>query len=1105
MSTSIDRWLADHGLEALSATMHANDIELDVLPQLSDHDLAELGISLGNRKRLLKAIAATSTDHDLDQPRPGPLNERRQVTVLFADMVGFTTLSEQLDPEETHRLLTSYFEIVDRIVMSFGGSIDKHIGDAVMAVFGAPKSHGNDAERAVRAANAIHEGLSKFRPRLAAHIGVAGGEVLASRTGSQDHAEYTVTGPSVNLASRLQGVADAGETLISEVVYQAIATTAVCEARGEIQVKGLSDPVKVWCLKRIADKREVTDDQIFVGRKNELQQAYALLEGIRTNGQGGVLYIRGEAGIGKTRFADQIEKRALALGLTCHTGLVLDFGVVQGEDALTLIMRSLCSVSGRPNDDRLSMVVEGLVDQAAIAQSDKVHTFVVLGAPPPTELKPIFDAMDNEARTSGRLRVMASLLRHAAAFSPILLRVEDVHWADESTLQALAMLAGETSERPVILVMTSRVEGDRVDHSWRASVRDFSFSILDLGPLRKDDVLVLASQYLSGNDSFTQRCIARAAGNPLFLEHLLRGKESDAVPGSIQSIVQARLDQLGEVDGNALRAASVLGQRFSLSAVRAIVGSTAYACTRLVEQRLVRPEGEDYLFSHALIRDGVYQSIVADRRKELHQAAARWFANRDLGLHAWHLGMAGHSTAPLAYLNAAQAQAGAHRYDTVIELCTSGLALRPARETAFCLLALLGEAHIEANAAATSIETFEKALEIAEGSNERARALIGLTAGMRVVDRFGDAVDRINQALELATGDEDHLLLAKSYFLKGNLEWAKGNYGGCITNHQASLTHAKAAGSIELEVQALGGLGDANYLRGRMLTANQYFVQCVKGADESGLGRIYAANRPMLAWCAIYRGKLDETWEQALEAREVARAISHKRAEIIALNALVMIARERGDISSIFDYTESGQALTKELGSPRFQAMVLLCRSWAYLIEGSNDKARECLHAALDLAKDAMIFIGPWIMGGLALAAESPRERKLWIERGLEILQRGAVSHNYFFFHSDVINACLNDADWNGMELHADMLARYTADEPLPWSNFMVERARWAIRTKGKGSDQEMQSAGKRLLKQGREMGLKRSLDVFLDRPSSTPISSDGLLRASDDPRTVRN
>ena len=142
-------------------------------------------------------------------------------------------------------------------------------------------------------------------------------------------------------------------------------------------------------------------------------------------------------------------------------------------------------------------------------------------------------------------------------------------------------------------------------------------------------------------------------------------------------------------------------------------------------------------------------------------------------------------------------------------------------------------------------------------------------------------------------------------------------------------------------------------------------------------------------------------------------------------------------------------------------------------------------------------------MGGLALAADSPQERRPWIESGLEILQKGAVSHNYFFFHSDVINACLNDADWNGVELHADMLARYTANESLPWSNFMVERARWAIRTTEEGDDQEIQAAGKRLLNQGREMGLKRSVDIFLEWPGN-PRSNDGLLRANDDQRAAR-
>ena len=255
-------------------------------------------------------------------------------------------------------------------------------------------------------------------------------------------------------------------------------------------------------------------------------------------------------------------------------------------------------------------------------------------------------------------------------------------------------------------------------------------------------------------------------------------------------------------------------------------------------------------------------------------------------------------------------------------------------------------------------------------------------------------------------------MLANGYFLKGNLEWAKGNYNGCITNHQAALEHARAAHSVELEVQALGGLGDANYLRGRMITANQHFVLCAKGADEARLGRVAAANRPMLAWCAIYNGEFNNAWERAIVAREEARSISHSRAEIIALNALVLIAAERGDLSSIFSYTDAGLALARKLGSKRFQAMILLLQSKGHFIEGQRAKADECLKTALELSSETLSFIGPWILGGLVLTATSSHERSQLINQALTILHKGAVSHNHLFFHADVIDAYLNEGNW---------------------------------------------------------------------------------------------
>ena len=236
---------------------------------------------------------------------------------------------------------------------------------------------------------------------------------------------------------------------------------------------------------------------------------------------------------------------------------------------------------------------------------------------------------------------------------------------------------------------------------------------------------------------------------------------------------------------------------------------------------------------------------------------------------------------------------------------------------------------------------------------------------MRLVDRLADAEIRIDEALELAARDNNHVLLAKGYFIKGNLEWPKANYTGCIANHQASLSHAREASSVALEVQALGGLGDANYLRGRMITANENFVLCVKGADESGLGRVAAANRPMLAWCAIYKGELDHAWQLATAAREEARSISHTRAEIIALNALALSRRRAGRC-------RVGVRLLRGFDSacPRAWLATLSGDGSAsgkqgHLIEGNREKSAECLREALDMASQTLSFIGPLDRGSL--------------------------------------------------------------------------------------------------------------------------------------------
>ncbi|MDE0727987.1 MAG: hypothetical protein OSB82_16160 [Alphaproteobacteria bacterium] len=242
---NFESWLTDLGLADHARVFADNRIDFDVLGDLDEDDLRELGLALGDRKRLMKAIENLSAENPSAAPtvEPGAATvldgERRQVAVLFADISGFTPLAAERDAEEIHQLLNRFFAATDGVVQNFGGSVDKHIGDAVMAVFGAPVAHTDDPERAVRAALALHDAVAELEPPLRVHIGVAAGQVVASSTGSAAHLEYTVTGETVNLASRLTDLARAGQTLISGAVHDDLAERLVGENLGARALPGL--------------------------------------------------------------------------------------------------------------------------------------------------------------------------------------------------------------------------------------------------------------------------------------------------------------------------------------------------------------------------------------------------------------------------------------------------------------------------------------------------------------------------------------------------------------------------------------------------------------------------------------------------------------------------------------------------------------------------------------------------------------------------------------------------------------------------------------------------------------------------------------------------
>lgn len=1014
----------------------------------------------------------------------------REAAVMLVDIAGFEALAGTEDAESLHELLSRYRSRTDAIVQQFGGSTASRVGGRLVAVFGALVAHGNDAERCVRAALAIGKAVAELRDSLQAHIGIATGLVLAE----QQQEALFVTGEPLGLATRIMEASAPGEVWVAAPVRDALATRLDAQLLSDVHIQSMHQPTHVW---RVAGWVRLQHAPMFplVGRRTELQLLAGIAAECAAAHRGQVILIRGEAGVGKSRLIEELERLAQMQDMQCHKALVFDVAGEGDEDPVLQLLRSLLGVSQSADPGVLHDAIARACAGAALDEQQQLVLHPALGVPQPAPFKTLHDAMDHDARQRATQRLLCSLAEWRSAQAPRLVIVEDIHWATRQTLAHLAALAASARACPLVLVMSARENHDPIDAPWRAAARGAGFTAIDLAPLSEAEAREMATHYGCDDTALLRSCIARAQGNPLFLDQLLRSLEAGhgPLPGSVQSIVLARMDRLAPADRQALQAASVLGQHFSLPALRELTDAADEACARLVEQVLIRPDGENFLFIHALVQEAVYASILRSKKRELHAMVARWYATRDLVLHAEHLDLAGDPRAAQACIAAAGAQAQRYQHERALRLAERGVALTVEPAAKFEAAALRARLLLDLGRVEAAVEAYHACSALAASGADKRQALTGLAAALRICDRHREALTALDEALMVDGDAPSASERAEIHLLRGNLHFPLGDSEACLAEHEQARTWAVRCASPQLEARALSGLGDAYYQRGRMLTAHRYFDRCIALCAKYGILDVQAVNLTMRSATRLNRIELAGALEDARLASQLAAHIGHLRAQMLAESMWATVLAYASEWQGVTQHAEKALEIARRLGARRFEAEILMYLGIARAhLEGSEPAERILEQSrALCAETGATAYIAPPILAALATVTSDHERRLAALAEGEALLRAGGcVSHCHLLFYEYAIDIQLEQADWSAVERYAHALEDYARPEPTPWSRFLVRRAR-ALAQAGRGvRDASLAKSLQALADEARRAGLewrRGKLEVALHQVMQTP------------------
>jgi class 3 adenylate cyclase/predicted ATPase len=652
-------WLEKLGMSEYAPRFSENAIDVSVLRHLTDQDLKDIGIRLGHRRKMLAAIvqlagaaAATQEPPVRTPPKTHDAAERRQVTVMFSDLVGSTPLSARLDPEDLREVISAYQQCVAETVRRFGGFVANYMGDGMLIYFGYPQAHEDDAERAVRAGLELIAGVSglKAHAALQTRVGIATGLVVAGDLIGSDEApgqEGAIVGETTNLAARLQAIAEPNTVVVAEGTRRLLGNLFELQDLGARDLKGIAGPTPAWAAVRassVASRFEAlhtTGLPALVGRQEELELLLRRWSRAKT-GEGQVVLLSGEAGIGKSRLTAALLE---SIAGEPHTRLRYFCSPQHTESALYSIIGQMERAAGLTHDEtpqaRLDKL-DALLAQTSTSIQDATLFAEMLTLPndgryPALELTP-------EQRRKRTLEALTVQLAGLARLQPVLMIIEDAHWVDPTSLEVFDRTVDQIKTLPALLIVTFRSE---FDAPWAGRSHVMSLALNRLG--ERETSAIIAR--LVGNKELPADVMAaimeRTDGIPLFAEEMTKAvleaegrgeaqRTADAVPSpalsvpaSLQASLMARLDRLGPAKEVAQIGAAI-GREFSHAPLAAVVhkpeAELGTALDRLVGSGLLLRQGvrphASYLFKHALVQETAYGTLLREPRRMLHARIA---------------------------------------------------------------------------------------------------------------------------------------------------------------------------------------------------------------------------------------------------------------------------------------------------------------------------------------------------------------------------------------------------------------------------------------------------------------------------------------------------